>query len=596
MRSFAASFAFVCAAATVVSAAVLLARPVVHAASQPITSETVATSVPPQLARLWRRLDNLQQDRRDLAWSRWQALSLIEQARIILRQERQQLPAPEVLANLTEEQAREIMGRWQEIGGEQQEHVEDDFGQYLIEPDEARAFEERRRAIVRDIAGLGAEVAPALIAEILAVGPHVREGQEALGQMGATATPALLEALKAARTWQQRTPLLGALGATKDPRAREVLLRALDDTDTMVRRAALEALRHLGSVPQAVYLRCLEDADDFVRGDAISALEDVGDAAAIPALMEVARYDVMQGKGGDYWLRRWAREAIQQIAKRTGARVNLPPDGGHLTFEELAAAATCNNRGIRQNAVGWLRSFPEKRTVTLLQDIIRRDPDAQVRVEAVSSLGRLFLATPPQEPLSLSLPEREELSDFLLNLTREQGEVGANAFDATRFLWREDAAAFTRLPELFAVGAGWIEGNDPERQMSALYLVFGLGHRAPQVLSELATPQVRARMLPHLVAGMDDQKVGRRIRFIEALGYLRERSVVPRMIELLADGDLGVRQFAIHALGNIGDERALPALERIAASQSQDTEQWPLSRYAGEAIDKIHKASAARNP
>jgi HEAT repeat protein len=591
MKAFAAFLVFVCAVAALVGAAVQAAPP-------PITSETVAASVPPQLAQLWTQLDNLRLNKQDLAWSRWQALSVGEKARVIARRTSPQAPPPgwqEKLAALTADEAQAIVDRY-ERGGPTEERQLAAFALDLITADESAAFEQRRLAIVRDIAGLGAEAVPALVVEILNVGPHSSEAQMALGQMGPPATPALLEALKGAQAWQQRTPLLRALGATEDPRARDVLLRALDDPDIEVRRAALEALKKFGTVPPNVYVRCLHDEDCVVRSGAISALEDVGDAAAIPALLEVARYDVDEGKDGSLWMRRDARRVIGEIAKRTGAHVNLPPDTPRLTFDDLAAAAACNNRGIRQDAVGGLRWFREKRTVTLLQEVVRRDPDARVRAEAVSALGSLFLARSPEEPLALSRPEREEVSNFLLDLTREQGEVGVNAFEATRFLWWENAAAFRRLPELFAVGVGWIEGNDLERQMSALYLVSSLGQRAPEVLSELATPHVRARLLPHLVAGMDDEKVGRRIRFTEALGYLRERSVVPRLIELLADKEWVVREFAINALGRIGDDRALPALEKIAASQSQDTEQWPLSTYAREAIDEIHKASAAGKP
>ena len=355
-----------------------------------------AAPIPPELARAWGRLDALQQERADLAWSRWQALSVVEQARIILRYQNQQLPRPEVLANLTDKQAREIMGRYERQGAQRRRDLQDSAS-YLITRDEQRAFEERRQAIVGDIARLGPEEAPALLAEMARDGSHSREAREALGQMGPKATPPLLDALKTAHP-RYRADLMWALSLGKDPRVRSVFLHALDDPDANVRQHALAGLEGLGRVPQEVYLRCLQDADPRVRVSAVDGLMNVGDARAIPALLVVARYDVETDKSGGFWVRRTARQALAQIAARTGTRVKLPPDkpltgakrGLRWTFEELADAARCKNAGIRQNAVsllgGWFR---ERRTLELLQDVIHRDPDARVRAEARKAIQHI---------------------------------------------------------------------------------------------------------------------------------------------------------------------------------------------------------------
>lgn len=90
---------------------------------------------------------------------------------------------------------------------------------------------------------------------------------------------------------------------------------------------------------------------------------------------------------------------------------------------------------------------------------------------------------------------------------------------------------------------------------------------------------------------MEDPEVGYRIRFIQALGYLRESGVVPRLIELLGYEDTIVRSFVIHALGRIGDHRALPSLEKVAQKDpaTNDKGEFHLRKYAQNAIEQISR-------
>ncbi len=93
---------------------------------------------------------------------------------------------------------------------------------------------------------------------------------------------------------------------------------------------------------------------------------------------------------------------------------------------------------------------------------------------------------------------------------------------------------------------------------------------------------------------MEDPEVSYRIRFIEVLGYLRERSIVPRLIQLLGDSDATIRSFAIQALACIGDPRAVPALEQVAQHDPATTPQgeFYLRTAAGKAIEKIRAADS----
>src|SRR5512140_656281 len=55
-----------------------------------------------------------------------------------------------------------------------------------------------------------------------------------------------------------------------------------------------------------------------------------------------------------------------------------------------------------------------------------------------------------------------------------------------------------------------------------------------------------------------------------ALGALGERRAVEPLIQLLADGSLGVRRAAAEGLGRLGDVRAFDPLVEIARSRTAD--------------------------
>jgi len=81
------------------------------------------------------------------------------------------------------------------------------------------------------------------------------------------------------------------------------------------------------------------------------------------------------------------------------------------------------------------------------------------------------------------------------------------------------------------------------------------------------------------------------IRLIECLGYIADKGLTPRLIELLEHDDSTVRRFAASALGRIGDARAVPALKLLAQS---DPSQYANGVYgvrlaANEAIESITK-------
>jgi len=259
-----------------------------------------------------------------MAWQRWQALSELDKARIILSHT-QSGPRPGELEALTAEKARAILALV-ENRGDRGTRISHEYVRQTIRREEEAAYEKRREAIVQDIARLGAKAAPALIAEIAQQQYRLDDAMKALTQMGDQAVPALIKAYNREPDGRVRGDLMETLSWIESPKARRTFLRGLEDRSASVRRAALYGLESIGAATQEMYLRSLDDEDDSVRSIAIGGLAKMGDEKAIPPLQRIARTDPARAKLGDYLLREPACRALQEIAKRRGIHVERPPE------------------------------------------------------------------------------------------------------------------------------------------------------------------------------------------------------------------------------------------------------------------------------
>ena len=110
----------------------------------------------------------------------------------------------------------------------------------------------------------------------------------ALGFIGAAAAPFLEDAIKS-ESIDVRCATVGAIAhlvqETGDPRAAQLLLTTLSDTDPNVRSEAASALGKMAYLPALPYLlTALGDADGEVRRTAAVSLGKLGDRTAIPPL------------------------------------------------------------------------------------------------------------------------------------------------------------------------------------------------------------------------------------------------------------------------------------------------------------------------
>lgn len=84
----------------------------------------------------------------------------------------------------------------------------------------------------------------------------------------------------------------------------------------------------------------------------------------------------------------------------------------------------------------------------------------------------------------------------------------------------------------------------------------------------------------------------RRDQAVRILGKIADVRIVDPLIDALADKEVWVRAEAARALGNLGDERALPFLEKMVVEDTGlDTDHRPIKDIASTAIERIRAHS-----
>ena len=83
-----------------------------------------------------------------------------------------------------------------------------------------------------------------------------------------------------------------------------------------------------------------------------------------------------------------------------------------------------------------------------------------------------------------------------------------------------------------------------------------------------------------------------RCRAAEALAMIKDQRAVEPLIRTLNDGDVHLRWSVVGALGKIGDARALPYIEYVAANDKDEFSPMPnwtltVKKAAEDAIKKI---------
>jgi hypothetical protein len=339
----------------------MLATAATSAALPPRDAPRSSAQLQGQIEAAYDKLLALEDERLKVMRDKWDAMDVKEHAVFIARWEAQlpdayierarKFTAQEAAAYLAKAKAKMSPEEWR---GRTQENPS------LLSRSEHDAFWERHFALLRQIANLGDEAAPILIAELDVRGRMAtpdwwkaldrsqqrKWAADALGLMGAAAVPHLAEFLARELPATPATPqapwdlpgclAMRALAQTADERAVPLLHRALHHPNSEIRLSAVGAARH-AATPAVVPLliAALKDRDErnrkwlpsSVRYQACEALGELAGAEALPALRELAKKEPTE------WTKAGERpspavRAIQKIEARIKGRRESPRKTG----------------------------------------------------------------------------------------------------------------------------------------------------------------------------------------------------------------------------------------------------------------------------
>ncbi len=228
-----------------------------------------------------------------------------------------------------------------------------------------------------------------------------REAREAMG-----------EAFAHERFWGVLAEACAALGATRAPWARELLLGALRHDHPKVRRAAAHALgsfKNDREVASALLAPAQHDSSYFVQSAALEALGKSGDARAFDVLIDALggtswNATVQAGaahglaeladersadallavvkSGHEEHLRRAALSALARLAERREDRRTLVLENIHAALDEPMFL-------LRISAIAALERLADPRSVAPLTELADGTSDGRLRRDAMEAIVRI---------------------------------------------------------------------------------------------------------------------------------------------------------------------------------------------------------------
>ena len=187
---------------------------------------------------------------------------------------------------------------------------------------------------------------------------------------------------------------------------------------------------------------------------------------------------------------------------------------------------------------------------------------ANLRSAACWALGQL--QSPRGVPVLLSMVERA------------RSEIGWEAAKSLVILLRNGSKATRKLKQAL------LHGRSPHNRAAAAY-VFGLTGNTSSI-----------PLLVKVLEGSDTPEV--RSHVAEALGNIGDANTSGSLIPALSDPSPQVRFSAAYALGELGNERAIAPLKRLASAKSTpSSKSGSVKAQARRSIRRIRRRSPAGN-
>ncbi|MHC4166086.1 MAG: HEAT repeat domain-containing protein [Planctomycetota bacterium] len=580
-------------------------------------------SVSEQVAEIFAKADRLTAHRKQRSREYLTSLPDAELAGVYAR-----AMAPQQVASagirVTDSYVKKIKKDRQKIIEQLSEH------RSLLDEQEDKDFDRRYAKLADDLVVLGATAVPELSVRMGYA--YRRTGRPALAKkallkMGPAAVEPLMP-LMGSDDSCLRSNVTYVLSRLADERAQDALLNALDDKDGTVRVYAIEGLVNLGPdvIGQTRLVTALTShlEDMPCMRECIAGLEKYGDETAVESLRVIERFypalkDIKAGS-----LRYPARQAIDAILRRAGKSVQVVSRGDYSqedpTYQDLCAAAQCSNAAIRVRAIGWLGRYrrddktarflieridSERKPVGLhqlartLRTLMTSTNDSGEPAVSPQVLQEAFDAFLSAESISIFSVRTLSILNPMDSYPPEQRELLAAAIRgavSALYAANERRMPLERIERL--KNTVWILGlpsNDSNLRSTSYWAIGTIAELFPETGKswlQYQKDQLQEQLSPLLATPNPN------LMLIECLGYIGDKQLTPRLIELLRHNDASIRRFAAYALGRIADIRALPTLERLAESDPHQYENgvFGVRKAAAQAIASIRAKQAGSHP
>lgn len=382
---------------------------------------------------------------------------------------------------------------------------------------------------------------------------------EALGKTGREeGMPALISYLgDKSVSLEDRRAAITSLGQIRNGRSAAVLVKALADAD--LRAAAAEALKQNAAdevVPQLLAL--LDGSSELLRATAADVLGTTRTVSAevplVGALADRCKA-VRQAAVGALQRRGWQPRNDEEAATLVLAQGQLTwwlrpygeaavrPLGAALRFEDDAAtsaAAWLGSIGSAAAIETLLDSLEHNRTTRAVQCAIIKALGAAPSVSAIPALVRALQDT----------ALRADAADALVNTFRRCGD--ANVLADTL---RDRQGEVRRVAADVLAKVGWQPRGDQD----------GIAHEIAAGRFDEAAAKYGLAAAPALIEALAFEEPSVRSRAARALGSLHSAKAVEPLLELAKSQLDSDREAAFHALGDIGDRRAIGVLVKELA-------------------------------
>lgn len=343
------------------------------------------------------------------------------------------------------------------------------------------------------------------------------------------------------------------------------LIELLDDADPEVRLAALEALGTIGSDPAAA------KTADASLGDAVVALArrvrdpNAPSRAAAARNMGLIGASLVESRAGgaaigtvvnalmeslhdpEPALRSASAAALGRLDTPALASMTTPPLSHQALMEALANLCSDGDEGVRHavmNAMAVPRVMNGPPDRALLAGL--KDPSPGVRVAAVQGVTFCRQGLDPWTPPLLDLAEHDP-----------DPSVREQCLNTLDYAFKPPAITAVVVPDLIRA----LKGSDAKVRSQAALMLSRFGARA------LAATPVLVEILNEPLAPTVDPTTGSQYKLdpassaIQALGEIapgstEEKKVIAALMDIAANGPVGRRAWAAHALGRFGSAAA----------------------------------------